>query len=42
MPRKNSVNPQYDIVINKHFGANCNDVLEVVKKNAFDVSCKKI
>lgn len=42
VPRKNSINPLYTEAITKHLGTKWNDVLEVIKSNAPDVSRQKI
>lgn len=42
VPRKNSINPLYTEAITKHLGTKWNDVLEVIKSNASDVSRQKI
>jgi len=42
VPRKDSINPEYAEAVTKHLGTKWNDVLEVIKSNAPDVSRKKI
>jgi len=42
VPRKNSINRLYTEAITKHLGTKWNDVLEVIKSNAPDVSRQKI
>jgi hypothetical protein len=42
VPRKDSINPEYSVAVDKHLGTEWNDVLEVIKNHAPDVNCKKI
>jgi retron-type reverse transcriptase len=42
VPRKDSINPEYSVAVDKHLGTEWNDVLEVIKNHAPDVNRKKI
>lgn len=41
-PRKDIVNPEYSIAVDKHLGTEWNEVLQVIKNHAPNVSPKKI
>ena len=41
-PRKDSINPEYNLAVNKHFGTKWIDVLEVIEEKALDENRKKI